>query len=52
MFLHEGAKIAMAIFVCVLRKKHIPLGAMGDHLRLMAEENMEELNRIVFELEL
>lgn len=52
MFLHEGAKIALAIFVCVLRKKHIPLGAMGEHLRLMAEDNIEELNRIVLELEL
>lgn len=52
MFLHDGAKLALAIFVSILRKKHIPLGAMGDHLRLLAEDNMEEINRIVFELEL
>ena len=52
MFLHDGARIALAIFVCILRRKHIPLGAMGDHLRLLAEDNLEEVNRIVFELEL
>jgi hypothetical protein len=38
--------------VSALRKKHLPLGAMGDHLRYLAENNMEEIDRIITELEI
>jgi len=41
MFLYDGPKLATAVVVSALKKKHLPLTALGDHLRYLTENNIE-----------
>lgn len=40
MFLYEGPKLALAAVVNALKKRHLSLSVLGDHLRYLAENNL------------